>query len=56
MITIISFRCVFEKLIIIMKKNVNDLNKVTKAKVILMMISKLFKYNVVGLKIIIDEM
>ena len=60
MIIIILFRYIFKKLIIIIKRNVNDLSMfritlIVKIKVVLIMISKLFKFDVVDLKVAINE-
>ena len=61
MITIISFRYVFEILIIITRGDVNDLNmfriiSIVKINVTLIMTSELFKFNVVNSEITIGEM
>ena len=59
-IIIILFRYIFEKIIIIAKENVNDLNifriiLIMKIEVAFIIISKLFKFDVVDLRITIDE-
>ena len=61
MIIIILFYYVFKKMIIIAKRDINDLNifyiiSVMKIKIAFIMILKLFEFDVVDLKIIIDEM
>ena len=55
-IIIISFCYIFEKLIIIIRENVNNLNTIMKIRVILIIISKLFKIEFENFKkVLVDK-